>query len=174
MLGSLRFRLPAFFLIGIVVAGLVAALISIRLFQSFTHGTALDELRREAGGIAALYGELALSAADEGKNAPVIVPDKLEQATGDEIFYVGSSLFPGQDSGLERLAPADLPQGASDLTVPRTFEFTPPGRTRVYLAASQPVRLDPDAPPFGALVVAKPKTLLNDEWAPLVWRFGFA
>src|SRR5262245_32345045 len=167
MLGSLRFRLPAFFLIGIVVAGLVAALISLRLVQSFTHDTALDELRREAGGIAALYGELALSATDEGKNAPVIVPEKLEEATGDDIFYVGSSLFPGQDSGLERLRPADLPAAAADLTVSRTFEFTPPGRDRTYLGALEPVRLDPDAPPFGAIVVAKPKTVLDDEWVPL-------
>ena len=37
MLGSLRFRLPALFLLGIVLAGLVAALISIRFFQSYTH-----------------------------------------------------------------------------------------------------------------------------------------
>jgi hypothetical protein len=34
MLGSLRFRLPALFLVGILLAGLVAALISVRFFQS--------------------------------------------------------------------------------------------------------------------------------------------
>jgi hypothetical protein len=34
MLGSLRFRLPALFLLGILLAGLVASLISIRFFQS--------------------------------------------------------------------------------------------------------------------------------------------
>ena len=174
MLGSLRFRLPAFFLFGIVVAGIVAALISLRLFQDYTRDTSLNELRREAAGIAALYGELALSAVDEGKNAPVIVPEKLEEATGDEIFYVGSSLFPGQDSGLERLANTDLPADAVDLSEPRTFEFTPPGRSRVFLAAAEPVRLDPDAPPFGALVVAKQKALLDDQWVPLVRRLGVA
>ena len=34
---SLRVRLPLLFLLGIVLAGLVAALISIRFFQGYTH-----------------------------------------------------------------------------------------------------------------------------------------
>ena len=53
MLGSLRFRLPALFLLGIVLAGLVAALISIRFFQSYTRARAVDELRSESVGIVA-------------------------------------------------------------------------------------------------------------------------
>jgi len=37
VLGSLRFRLPALFLLGIVLAGVLAALISLRLFQTYTR-----------------------------------------------------------------------------------------------------------------------------------------
>ena len=37
MTGSLRFRLPALFLLGIVLSGIVAALIALRLFQSYTR-----------------------------------------------------------------------------------------------------------------------------------------
>ena len=59
MLGSLRFRLPALFLLGIVLAGLVAALISIRFFQSYTHARAVDELRSESVGIVQLYARQA-------------------------------------------------------------------------------------------------------------------
>jgi len=45
MLRSLRFRLPALFLVGFVVAMLVATAIAVRLFQSYTHDRALQELR---------------------------------------------------------------------------------------------------------------------------------
>ena len=48
MLNSLRFRLPALFLAGIALAGLVTSLIALRLFQDFTHNESLKELRQEA------------------------------------------------------------------------------------------------------------------------------
>src|SRR3954469_16268340 len=59
MLGSLRFRLPAFFLLGIMLAGLVAALISIRFFQNYNRARAVDELRSESVGIVRLYARQA-------------------------------------------------------------------------------------------------------------------
>src|SRR4051794_41850397 len=59
MLGSLRFRLPAFFLLGIMLAGLVAALISIRFFQNYNRARAVDELRAESVGIVRLYARQA-------------------------------------------------------------------------------------------------------------------
>ena len=59
MLGSLRFRLPALFLVGILLAGLIAALISIRFFQSYNRARAVDELRSESVGIVQLYARQA-------------------------------------------------------------------------------------------------------------------
>src|SRR6476661_5913944 len=59
MFGSLRFRLPALFLLGIVFAGLVAALISIRFFQNYNRARAVDELRSESVGIVSLYARQA-------------------------------------------------------------------------------------------------------------------
>ena len=86
MLGSLRFRLPALFLVGILLAGLVASLISIRFFQSYEHGRAIDELRSESAGIVQLY---AL------QGVPQTVPYKrlIEALGGDKIFWVPA--FPG-------------------------------------------------------------------------------
>ena len=110
MLGSLRFRLPAFFLIGIVVAGIVAALISLRLFQDFTRNASLTRSAARPQGSPRSTVSWRCGAADEGKNAPVIVPEKLEEATGDEIFYVGSSLFPGSGLG-SRAARTERPAG---------------------------------------------------------------
>ena len=55
MLGSLRFRLPALFLIGIVLAAVVATIIAVRFFQSNTRATATSELRSTSAGIVPLY-----------------------------------------------------------------------------------------------------------------------
>jgi len=100
MPGSLRLRLPALFLLGIVLAGVVAALIAVQLFQGYTRSRSYEELGREARGIARLYGDAALRATDEGTPAPDFAPDALELATGDRLFYVGAPAFPGQESGL--------------------------------------------------------------------------
>ena len=56
-MGSLRFRLPALFLLGIVLAGIFAALISLRLFQTYTHDQSVQELKREAAGLSRLYAD---------------------------------------------------------------------------------------------------------------------
>ena len=70
MPGSLRFRLPALFLLGIVIAGVVSAAIAVQLFQGYTRDASYEELAREARGIARLYGDAALRAAEEGTPAP--------------------------------------------------------------------------------------------------------
>ena len=173
MFGSLRFRLPALFLLGIVLAGIVAALISLRLFQDYTHDQTLVELRREAAGLAQLYAESALQAADEGTKAPEFAARTLEHATGDTLFYVGTSVFPGQDSGLNPLPAEAVDDRLRDLRRPLSFEFTLDDGRR-FLAAAEPLRLEPGAQPFGALVVAKRRTELRDQWVPLVQRLALA
>src|SRR5947208_3448486 len=103
MLRSLRFRLPALFLAGIVVSGLVAAVVAFQLFQSYTLKRAKDELRREAAGVTRLYVAQANSS-----NDPVPAP-QLEHATGDHIYYVppgpGFDLFPGNRTAHLRTLP---------------------------------------------------------------------
>ncbi len=174
MLGSLRFRLPALFLLGIVLTGVVAALISLRLFQTYTRGQSVQELKREASGLSQLYADAALRAADEGSGSIDFAASKLELATGDRIFYIGASLFPGQESGLKRLTGASVPANVRALRGPVTFEFAPPGSGRSYLAVSAPVRLEPGSDPLGAIIVAKPRTELRDQWLPLVLRLAAA
>src|SRR4051812_20359837 len=134
MLGSLRFRLPALFLFGIVLAGLVAALISIRFFQSYTHDRAVDELRSESVGIERLYAQQA-----GAREVPV---KRLESALGgDRIFYVpvvqGGELFVG-----------DLPQLPRRLVDVRTLERSGPVTMDLdykghYLAVARPIKLGP-------------------------------
>jgi two-component system OmpR family sensor kinase len=174
MTGSLRFRLPALFLLGIVLSGIVAALIALRLFQSYTRDQSFSELRREASGLAQLYAESALRSVDTRQSAPAFAAAKLELATGDKIYYVGANVFPGERSGLQKLPGSAVPPGIASIERAVTFEFKPPGQTRTYLAAAEPLRLEKHAAPFGALVVAKPKTELQRQWLPLVERLALA
>src|SRR5437763_16978988 len=103
MLGTLRFRLTALFLATVLVFGLVSIALAVRLFQDVTRSQSVKEIRREAQGIATLYAQSALHSSDQGTKAPAFAAKPLERATGDRLFYVGLSLFPGQRLGLVRL-----------------------------------------------------------------------
>ncbi|MBM3676672.1 MAG: HAMP domain-containing histidine kinase [Actinobacteria bacterium] len=174
MPGSLRFRLSALFLLAIAIAGLLAAAIALRLFQGYTRDQSFEVLTREARGLTTLYRVAALRAAEEGKDAPDFVPANLEAATGDRIFYLGAPLFPGQESGLTILPESAVPAEVATLERTMTFEFTPPGEDRSFLAASNPVRLELEAAPIGAMIVAQPANDLRDQWLPLVGRLALA
>ena len=178
MLNSLRFRLPALFLAGIALAGLVTSLIALRLFQDFTRTESTQELRQEARGLADLYAEWAVRALDEDKAAPTFAASKLEAATGDRLFEV--VLAPSflddfdQDSGLTRLSRADVGVPLSTDRVV-TFEFEPPGEDRSYLAAAYPIQLGgAKGVTFSILIVAKPKAELRETWITLLSRLAIA
>ena len=164
MFRSLRFRLPAIFVMGIALAGLVATLVAIGLFQDYARDQSLEELEREARGVSQLYaehaGDIPLSAAT------------LERATGDRLFYAGLDPFPGEPFDLTRLPTSAIPTAELDSSGLITFEFTPPGEDRVYLAVAHPVRLGSQT--FGAIVAAKPKAELQERWTTLIQRLALA
>lgn len=169
---SLRFRLPLFFLLGILVAGLVTALFAVRLFQDYSRDRTFEELQRQARGLADLYAAQAVAGVDEQRDAPSFAAPLLERATGSRLFYAGVEIFPGEISGLR-----DLNRSALDWNVLRrgdvqTLEFVPPGGDRVFLAAAHPITLGGET--FGALVVAKPRAELRERWLVLLGRVGLA
>src|SRR5436309_15542087 len=171
MCSSLRFRLPTLFLLGIGVSGLIATAIALALFQNYARDQLYTKLRREANGLTQLYEKQAIAANDTGAKTLRFAPAQLEKATGDKIFYVGASVFPDQISGLRQL-PQKSDEGPSARV--RTFEFRPPGFNRTYLAVLQPLRLAPKSAPFGALIVATPKTEIKTSPAPLLGRLALA
>jgi two-component system sensor histidine kinase BaeS len=174
MHGTLRFRLTALFLAVVLVFGLVSIALAVRLFQDVTRSQSVEELEREAAGLADLYAESALRSSDEGARAPEFAADNLELATGDELYYVGASLFPGQRFGLTRLPRSALEGVPLDRDELVTFEFTPPGEDHRLLAAAQPVQLVRGTEPFGWLIVAKPVTELRAQWLTLLGRLLLA
>ncbi len=174
MPGSLRFRLPALFLLGIVIAGVVSAAIAVQLFQGYTRDSSYEELAREARGIARLYGDAALRAAEEGTPAPDFATEALELATGDQLYYFGAPAFPGQDVGVEQLPESALPEEVRAADKQVAFEFRPPGERQTFLAVSQPLRLERGGPALGAFVVAKPRDVVREQWVPLIGRLAAA
>ena len=97
MFRSLRFRLPALFLAGIALALLIASAVALRLFQDYAREQSVRELQREAAGLTKLFGPQI------GTGAKPYGPKALEEATGDRIYYIGQSLFPGENSGFRQL-----------------------------------------------------------------------
>ena len=166
MLRSLRFRLPLLFLAGIALAALIATALALRLFQDYAREQSLRELRREATGLTQLLLQQVAREVDP------YGPGTLEFTTGDRIYYTGIELFPGVNSGLRTL-PADvidveaLPEGR---TV--DFEFVPPDDDRVYLAVVRPV--EEGGQRLGAVVVATPRSDLQERWVPILERLTLA
>ena len=168
MFRSLRFRLPALFLAGIALAGVVSTAVAVQLFQDHIRDQSLSELRREAIGLTQLYASQALRSSDEGRSAPEFAAAQLERATGDRLFYVGVPIFPGQNSGLRQLPQSAVDWEALQAGKVITFEFTPPDEDRTFLAVGHPLQLEGQGPTFGALVVAKPKASLRARWLTLI------
>ena len=172
MFRSLRFRLPAFFLAGATLAGLVSTVISIGLFQDYTEDRLRAELRREARGLTALYAEQAARAIGAEPTALRRLSRatrQFEQASGSQIYYVGLRIFFSQGPGCAALNTVRWKDGRI-----RTFEFTPPGAGNEFLAVSSPLRLGPREPYLGAIVVAKPTAELRDRWTTLIERLLLA
>jgi signal transduction histidine kinase len=169
MFGSLRFRLPALFLLGIVVSGLIAAVLALRLFQDYVLDRSKADLRSEAIGLTEVFARQAITANNIG-----VVPriaKQLERATGDRLFYIGVDPVPDGTIGLQRL-PESTVDWRSGRTI--TFEFTPPDEQRTYLAVARPLRLNKKGPAFGDLIVATPKTQLTQRWMTLLERLAIA
>jgi signal transduction histidine kinase len=172
VLRSLRFRLPAIFLLGVLVAGLVTLAIAVRFFQEDTRSRTLAELERQAEGLAELYTRQATTSVDESRRAPQFAPPSLEEATGSELYYAGVEIFPGQDSGLEKLPLSLLDEDALEAGRVQSFDFVPPDGSRTYLAAAYPIELGDET--FGAIIVAKPRAEVQERWMDLTKRLGLA
>jgi len=168
MLGSLRFRLPVVFLAGIVLAGIVASLISIRFFQSYTRSRAIHELRSESVGIDQLY---VLQAGRE--TVPV---NRLVKALGgDQLYWVPAYRGVTLLQGIRDLPPGTLPFPVQSLTEPRAVNLTieTKGKKGRYLAVVRPLYLGHNNL-FGAIVVAKPMSQLRSSLVTLVERLLLA
>jgi two-component system OmpR family sensor kinase len=167
MLGSLRFRLPALFLLGILLAGLIASLISVRFFQSYTRARAIDELRSESVGIVQLYSRQAGRASVPYRNL-------VHALGGDQIYWVpvAQGVNLGQQIPEIPTSTVNMKLLRAGRTVTIDLHWPKGKKGRNYLAVAQPLELGNNL--FGALVVAKPTSQLRSRSVTLVERLGLA
>jgi len=168
VLRSLRFQLPALFLLGVVIAGLVSAAISLRLFRSYAQNRAraqaYSELKKESSGLKQLYGQQA--------GLKLLSPSRLELATGDRIYYKGLDLFPGQRARFRPLPPKAIDQRRVRRHGLLLFVFRPPDAQTKLLAVARPLFVGKRF--WGTIVVAKPETVLAQRWLALIERLLIA
>jgi signal transduction histidine kinase len=164
---SLRFRIPAIFLVGILVAGLVTAALAIRFFQDYTQDRAEGEIRRQATGLARLYEDSLLSP-KKRQRMPEFAASVLEDATGSRIYYSGIEIVSPGSSGLRPLDRSFLNWEMIEADQVQSLEFVPPGADRTFLAAAHPIQSGSTT--VGALVVAKPRAELQSRWPDLLER----
>jgi signal transduction histidine kinase len=168
MLRSLRFQLPALFLLGVVVAGLVSAAIALRLFRSYaqdrSRSQAYSELKKESSGLKQIYGKQA--------GLKLLSPSKLELATGDRIYYRGLDLFPGQRAHFRPLGPKAVDQRLVRRRGLLLSVFRPPDADTKLLAVARPLFVGKRF--WGTIVVAKPETVLAQRWLALIERLLIA
>jgi len=161
---SLRFRLPALFLVGMVLAAVVAALIAVRFFQDYTHTRAVHELGAESAGIVQQY-------AQQAGIGDVPVRSLRQAIGGDEIFWVpavqGASLFAGGVPVLPRSAVR-----FSDLLGPGPHTINLSAGGKGYLAVARVVNLA--GIPVGVIVVAKLDSAVTSRWLQLLGELAFA
>jgi signal transduction histidine kinase len=165
---SLRFRLPALFLLAIVLAGFVSTAVAVNVSRGYARNKltkqAYRELGREARGIEQIY------TAHAGGTAPPST--ELERASGDQIFYVrrakGIDVFPGPTPAYTLLPKKTLDFQRILAGRPVQFEFTGPGGNTRFVGVARPIKLGRQV--FGAVILARPKTLLRQSWLPLIWR----
>ncbi|HEX6702977.1 MAG TPA: HAMP domain-containing sensor histidine kinase [Gaiellaceae bacterium] len=180
MLRSLRFRLAAFFLFGVVVAGLVAAAISFQLIQSYQLKRARADIRREAAGLTELYAFRATQVVrpNQRNDIPQIPAHTLEDATGDKLYYLPAAaliaLFPREVPVLPRISRRTVPLKALQQGKTIQFEFVPPHEHRTFIAVARPLELTKQKLFFGAIVVARPKDQLGTQVGPLLGRLALA
>jgi signal transduction histidine kinase len=164
VLGSLRFRLPALFLLGIVLAAVVATLIAVRFFQSNTRTHAASELRAESIGIVQLYEQKAAI-------GRVSLTNLQAALGGDRVFWVPvvpkASLLAGP---LPELPSSAVPPAALRGGRPPAFDLQVGGTH--YLGVAQPVTFGQVG--AGALVVAEPESALRARWLQLFWELALA
>jgi two-component system, OmpR family, sensor kinase len=168
MFRSLRFRLTAVFLAGVVIAGLVAAAIAFQLLQSYTLERARIELRNESIGLTKLYR------AQAQRSNEIVPAADLERATGDTLFFIPAaadfSIFPGE--GLPQLPRSLVDWDAIAAGKPVEFEVTYRGRR--YLVVARKLELGPERNFVGALASAKHKDEFESRVEPLLGRLGIA
>jgi signal transduction histidine kinase len=164
MLRSLRARLAFLFVGTLLLATVIAGVVLVGLYQSYSKTQTINTLRRQVAGVSAYYERALNSSLTNPKNPPLVASwRELERQTDASIYYAGPQLFP---KGVEpNLPTGDVPlRVATALKGPKVVEFKPNtgDDRRTYVGVAYP--LSRQGTQVGSIMLAKPLTDVNNAW----------
>ncbi len=163
MLRSLRARLAFLFVGTLLLATVIAGVVVVSLYQSYSRDQTIDTLRMQVTGVAEYYQQAFIDSNLHGKDP--ISHSQLETATAARIYVAAGNLFP-EDSPtsagipskyFNRLAKTDRP----------VFEFVPTGEKHKYIGVAAPI-FSQDHQQVGAVILAKRLTDVNNAWKNVI------
>ena len=175
MLRSLRTRLALLFAGMLLIAAVIAAAASIRLYQSYNRAQTAKELRGQVVGVADYYASATKAFTRGGQQPAPVTADQFNTATGAHVYYQGPRLFPSSAKGPPPLTAAGirhLPFRWTTLGrgVTKVIKFTPRGDPRTFIGAAAPVVLGNQA--IGVVFLAKPLNDVNNAWRGVAARLA--
>ncbi len=169
MLRSLRARLAFLFVGTLLLATVIAGVVLVGLYQSYSKNQTIDTLRTQVQGVADYY-QRSWAEWLQHPNTPVVASWREFAAQTDaHLYYAGPQLFPNAPSGTSDPNPpnGDVPMPiATNLNGPKVVEFKPSsgGDTRTYVGVAYPLRLNGTGSQVGVVMLAKPLTDVNNAW----------
>ena len=170
MLRSLRFRVPALFLIGIVLSGVVAARPRVGFFQNYVQNRVARRAAAERDRPREPVRRAGDCALDQDRPPVPLSATDLEAASGNSIYYVGRRSSSRTTRACAGCRTGSSPTGARRACARSTS--APPGADKTYFAVGRACARRGQR--YGVLVVATPKDELRDAWLTLMQRLGIA
>ena len=161
MFSSLRFRLPAFFLAGVVIAGLdLDRGRGPAVPAAHPLAEPLPAQARGARADRALRRSRRSARATRAVRRPTSPRPSSRRRPARASSTSASRSSPARPRGCASCRSRSVDWEALQDGRVITFDFTPPGEHKSFLAVGQPLQLAgrKKSPTFGALIVAKPKT----------------
>jgi len=161
MLRSLRARLAFLFVGMLLLAGLIAALVVVKLYQSYVRDQTKAALSGQVDSVAQYYTRV-LDDFGKRRTNPV-TPAQIKNMSDADLYFAGPFLFPNKpqfnpnQAGIPPHDYSGLEQGQQAV-----FEFTPHSPHKTFIGVAAPVSMNGAV--VGAVILAKPLSDVNNAW----------
>jgi signal transduction histidine kinase len=165
MLQSLRARLAFLFLGTLVLATVIASVVVVGLYQSYSRDQTEAALRKQVAGVAAYYERAFTHHYRNGNGAPSqITTSEFEGVADAKLYQVGLGLFPSTPGlkklhiqlNFKKLRPDSRP----------VYQFSVGSAGTTYIGVGAPIVIGNQ--PVGAVVLAKPLADVNNAWKNVI------
>ena len=161
MLRSLRARLAFLFVGMLLLAGLIAGLVVVKLYQSYVRDQTTAALSRQVDSVAGYYTRVLNDFGKQSINP--VTPAQIKHMSDADLYFAGPFLFPNKpefnpsQAGIQGRDYRGLKRGQHAV-----FEFNPPTSNKTFIGVAEPVSMNGSV--VGAVILAKPLSDVNNAW----------